>query len=205
MPATLPRPVRMLLCALASCALPSVATARAPAVAAEFDQCFDRHAARFGLDADLLRGIARVESGMRPSAINNTHFHRTNTRDIGLMQINTSLLPRLARFGITEADLLQPCTSIEVGAWVLSDVLRRHGNTWTGVGAYNAACTKLQGQACTDARARYAWAVFKKIQLPQRTTAAAPQDRARQAIAEARSPVLLQVVRFQPAHGGAAQ
>ena len=100
---------------------------------------------------------------MRPEARNNTHIERTGTRDIGLMQINTSLLPKLASFGIREQDLLDPCTNIEVGAWVLSDAIRRHGDTWQAVGAYNAACTQLRGKACTEARSRYAWAVYKRM------------------------------------------
>ena len=128
-----------------------------------FDQCFEHHGRRYGLDAELLRGVARVESGMRPEARNNTHIERTGTRDIGLMQINTSLLPKLAGFGIREQDLLDPCTNIEVGAWVLSDAIRRHGDTWQAVGAYNAACTQLKGKACTEARSRYAWAVYKRM------------------------------------------
>lgn len=128
-----------------------------------FDHCFDHHAGRFGLDAELLRGVARVESGMRPGALNNSHVQRTGTRDIGLMQINSSLLPGLASYGITERDLMDPCTNIEVGAWVLSDAMRRLGDSWAAVGAYNAACSQLKGQACTDARSRYAWAVYKRM------------------------------------------
>lgn len=128
-----------------------------------FDRCFEHHGRRYGLDAELLRGVARVESGMRPEARNNTHIDRTGTRDIGLMQINTSLLPKLAGFGIREQDLMDPCTNIEVGAWVLADAIRRHGDTWQAVGAYNAACTQLKGKACTEARSRYAWAVYKRM------------------------------------------
>jgi soluble lytic murein transglycosylase-like protein len=125
-----------------------------------FDACFDQHAQRFGLDADLLRSIAVVESGMRPHADNNSALARTGTRDIGLMQINTSWLPVLGRYGIGLAELHDPCTSIEVGAWILSDLLRRHGNSWEALGAYNAACTQLKGRACQQARTTYAWRVW---------------------------------------------
>lgn len=125
--------------------------------------CFAHHAARFGLEPELLRAIALVESGGRPQAVNGAHQSRTGTRDLGLMQINSAWLPRLRRHGIQEQDLFEPCTSIEVGAWVLSDLVERHGNTWDAVGAYNAACTQLKGAACIKARARYTWLVHQRL------------------------------------------
>lgn len=125
--------------------------------------CFAHHAARFGLEPELLRAIALVESGGRPQAVNGAHLSRTGTRDLGLMQINSAWLPRLRRHGINEQDLFEPCTSIEVGAWVLSDLVGRYGNTWDAVGAYNAACTQLKGAACIKARARYTWLVHQRL------------------------------------------
>jgi len=130
----------------------------------DFDACFEQHAARFGLDANLLRSIAVVESGMRPHVDNNGALPRTGTRDIGLMQINTSWLPVLERYGIGLPELRDPCTSIEVGAWILSDLMRRHGNTWEALGAYNSACTRLKGKACLGTRSTYAWRVWRARQ-----------------------------------------
>jgi hypothetical protein len=126
--------------------------------------CFEHHAGRFGLDAHLLRAIAHVESSGRPHAVNSSHLERTGSRDIGLMQINSAWLPKLKAYGIKEADLFDGCTSVEVGAWVLHDLVRRFGNTWDAVGAYNAACSQLKGQACIDARSRYAWRVYRRLQ-----------------------------------------
>ena len=41
------------------------------------------------------------------------------------MQINSTWLPVLARYGIHEHDLLHPCTSLQVGAWILAGNVQR--------------------------------------------------------------------------------
>lgn len=135
--------------------------------------CFEHHAARFGLDPNLLRAIADVESGGRPQAVNRSHLGRTGTTDVGLMQINTGWLPHLARHGIAASDLQDPCTSIEIGAWILHGLVQRMGNTWEAVGAYNAACSSLKGTACTQARSDYAWRVFRRLSARASGAAAA--------------------------------
>lgn len=150
-------------------ALSVIACSWAPVAHAD---CFDHHATRFGLDPQLLRAVADVESDGRPEAVNRSHIQRTGTVDVGLMQINTGWLPRLAQHGINAADLAEPCTSIEVGAWILSSLVQQHGNTWQAVGAYNAACSQLKGEACTRARSVYAWRVYRRLQA--RASAAVP-------------------------------
>ena len=137
------------------------------AMADELEPCFRHHGARFGIDPLLLRAIATVESGLRPEAMNTEHQARTGTQDHGLMQINSGWLPTLQRYGIDAQALRQPCTSIEVGAWILADLIKRHGNSWDAVGAYNAACTQLKGEQCQAARSRYTWKVFRAMSKAQ--------------------------------------
>ena len=154
--------------------------------------CWELAAQRYGMAAELLYAIARVESNLNPQAVNRTHLQRTGTYDIGLMQINSSHLDALARHGITEAQLYEPCTNIQVGAWLLADTFARHGATWDAVGAYNAACSQLKGAACSEARSRYAWQVYRKLPTRPSAPAGGSAARARDAAAlPATRPIML--------------
>ena len=118
--------------------------------------CWETAGARYGIHPWLLAAIAKVESRFDPNAVNATHAARTGSVDLGLMQINSSWLPVLARHGITRQALFDACTSIAIGAWILADLFARHGVTWEAVGAYNAACVRLEQAECTTRRAVYA-------------------------------------------------
>ena len=133
--------------------------------------CWSQAAQRYGVPAELLYAIARTESNLNPYAVNRTHIQRTGSYDIGLMQINSSHLGTLARLGIQESDLHEPCTNLHVGAWLLAQNFSRLGTTWNAVGAYNAACSQLKGDACLQARSRYAWLVYRR--LPHNDSSAA--------------------------------
>jgi soluble lytic murein transglycosylase-like protein len=116
-------------------------TALALAAAVPVQACWDDAAARYQVSSALLYAIARIESGLNPHAVGR---NRDGSRDIGLMQINSTWLPKLASHGIKERDLFEPCTNIHVGAWILAGNVARLGYTWEAVGAYNAANPALR-------------------------------------------------------------
>lgn len=157
------------------------------------EACWEQAAQRYGVSAQLLYAIARVESGLNPVAINRSHHARTGSYDIGLMQINSSHLPTLARYGIGERDLHEPCTNIHVGAWLLADSFSRHGPTWDAVGAYNAACTRLRGSACQSARATYARRVYRQLSSREGTPRVLSMADTRASANQEAPPVILSV------------
>ena len=98
--------------------------------------CWEQAGERYGLSPELLYAIARTESALDPQAVGH---NQNGTHDIGLMQINSAWLPKLATHGIGEHDLLEPCTNIQVGAWILAGNVQRLGYTWEAIGAYHSA------------------------------------------------------------------
>ena len=78
---------------------------------------------------------------MRAGAIN---VNANGSEDIGLMQINSSWLPMLARYGIRREHLFNACVNAYVGTWILAANFRQFGPTWKAVGAYNATSSSRQ-------------------------------------------------------------
>ena len=116
--------------------------------------CFEHAAQRYGVPVSLLKAISLQESSGRANAFNR---NPNGSYDMGLMQINSTWLPTLARHGISAQHLWDPCVSILVGAWILSNNFSRLGYNTQGLGAYNAVSPHK--------RERYARQVLRR--LPQ--------------------------------------
>ena len=126
--------------------------------------CFEQAGREYNINPQLLAAIAQVESSMKHDVLNEAHFERTKTIDIGLMQINSGALKQLGKEGITKEMLLRdPCTNVRVGARILGEKFKKEGPGWEGVGAYNASCVQLKGEACRQARATYTTKVWKAL------------------------------------------
>jgi len=152
-------------CCMAT-AVPAGPQAAAPAAeeVTQVQACLDQAAQRHGVEASLLRAVAMQESGLQPAA------WRRNTdgsEDLGLMQVNSRWLPTLQGYGITRQHLMQACVSADVGAWILRQMIERHGHTWQGVAAYHSS-TPAYNQ-------RYAWAVYRRLQAMRSATSMQPR------------------------------
>lgn len=101
-----------------------------------FADCISDAARYHRVDEFLMQAIAIQESAGKSDAINCGN--RNKSCDYGLTQTNSIHLNRLSRLGVTKDDLLDPCISAYVGAWILSENIARLGSTWNAVGAYNA-------------------------------------------------------------------
>ncbi|WP_279612241.1 lytic transglycosylase domain-containing protein [Burkholderia sp. BCC0397] len=122
--------------------------------------CWTRAGDRHGIDPLLLVAIAKVESALNPRAMN---WNRNGTYDIGLMQINSSHLPRLVKVGVTHKRLIdEPCTSIDTGASILAGFIDRHGYTWNAVGAYNAG-SSAKREPARKAYATKVWRAYRAL------------------------------------------
>lgn len=120
--------------------------------------CFDEAGKRYNVNPKLLESIAKVESSMNPKAMN--YSNSNGTYDIGLMQINSTWLKKLSEFNITESDLINdPCTNVNVGAWILSSNFASNGYNKKSLGAYNAGF----GENREGARNRYIGKVEDKF------------------------------------------
>lgn len=103
--------------------------------------CFKLAAESFGVNQNILMAIAQVESGYNENALN---INKNKTFDIGIMQINSIHLNVLSKIGLKQDNLLDPCTNIIVGAWLLKEATyRENGDVWRGVGRYHSATPAL--------------------------------------------------------------
>ena len=125
-----------------------------------FANCWNTEGEYYHVDPYLLFAIAEVESGLNPYAVGYNH---DGSRDVGLMQINSSHFPELERKGIDEYRLMaEPCTSIMVGASILSGMIKVYGYNWEAVGAYNAGL-KRENFPQRMLYARKVWDKYQRI------------------------------------------
>jgi soluble lytic murein transglycosylase-like protein len=122
-----------------------------------YPACLGDAANYWGVPPALAHAIAQQESGMHPGIVSK---NRDGSLDIGLMQINSSWLPKLAPYGITAHDLLNnACVNAYVGNWILAQNIQRLGYNWDAVGAYNSPTAAN--------RYRYAIAIFRRLMTAQ--------------------------------------
>ena len=131
----------------ALCALMLSASASANAAALPTDDpataaCIQRAVEGFGVPELPIWILLDVERGTLGKVSGNTN----GSYDIGPMQINSTWLPRLAKLGVTEDQLLNDlCTNIFVGAWVFAHEYKRFkGDVGKAMAHYHSPTPKHQ-------------------------------------------------------------
>lgn len=122
--------------------------------------CFDVAERESGIPTPVLRAIVAEESSFNPQAV---HVNKDGSKDIGYIQVNTSHLAGLGKYGITEQSLKDACTNLRVGAWILSQEVARLGWSWEAIGAFNVGCKKLDAKTCSQRRSEYAWRIHRRL------------------------------------------
>jgi len=107
-----------------------------PVVLEQRVTCSIAASVKFNVPANLLLAVAEIENG-RPGL---ESMNANGTRDIGLMQFNTSYLDSLSRFGIRASDVAGfDCYPFDLAAWRLSGHLARdQGDLWTRAANYHS-------------------------------------------------------------------
>lgn len=113
--------------------------------------CFEEAGAQYGINAQILRAIAKVESNFNPRAFNR---NSNGTYDFGLMQINSSWASTIGKE--RWQTLGDACENTKTGAWILSMCMSKYGYTWKAIGCYNSQTP--------DKRDRYSRMVFNQLQ-----------------------------------------
>ena len=98
---------------------------------AAYGFCFYQAGATYQINPELLSAIAKVESGLNPSAMNQ---NTNGSYDVGLMQINSTWKKSL---GGRWRYLSDPCYNVMVGSWILRQCMNRYGYSWDGVACYH--------------------------------------------------------------------
>lgn len=96
--------------------------------------CWKEAGLRYNVNPWLLYSVSSVESSHDYDATNK---NTNGTVDIGMMQINSIWLKELKKYNIHTQHLYLPCININLGAWVLSQNIKKFGSNWQAIAAYN--------------------------------------------------------------------
>ncbi|MBY0379407.1 MAG: lytic transglycosylase domain-containing protein [Burkholderiales bacterium] len=109
--------------------------------AINIDKCFNIASRQYQIPTKLLKAIAKTETHFDSLAL---HVNSNRSYDIGIMQINSTWLPRLSKVGISEAELLDGCKNVQIGAWILAQNIKQYGFSSKAIGAYHSPTPQLQ-------------------------------------------------------------
>lgn len=102
--------------------------------------CFQEASDRYGIPVEVLMSIAKQESGMRAGL--PPSWNKDGSYDVGVMRINSNWYYWSPEIRELWDQLEDPCTNVQVGAWLLSKCIKEYGYNWKGIGCYNSRTPK---------------------------------------------------------------
>ena len=100
--------------------------------------CINDAAIQHHVPAAMILSVIKIENGRNGLRVKNTN----GTYDLGVMQINSSWVPKLQNKGITETQItFDPCVNVFVGTWILAQGIA-NAEGWKGVGNYHSYTSK---------------------------------------------------------------
>jgi hypothetical protein len=101
--------------------------------------CINEAAIESHIPAKLIISILQTEQGKVGQIVKN----KNGSYDIGPAQINSSWLPELKAYGISQTALqFDPCINVKVGAWIAAKAISSENDLLTGIGDYNSHTKK---------------------------------------------------------------
>ncbi|ENN5833350.1 lytic transglycosylase domain-containing protein [Campylobacter lari] len=105
----------------------------------KYDKDFKAAARKYNIPMALLKAIALTENAVYKHNIIGKN--KNQTRDYGLMQINSI---HLKRYKIAEKDIVKSSVNIDTAARLLHEIIQKHGFSWNAIGRYHSANDKYK-------------------------------------------------------------
>lgn len=108
----------------------------------QYDDIFKKYEKEYGISYFLMKSIAITENAKFDE---NAIMYNTNgTKDIGLMQINTSWKHWMPEAGITNEKLKDVDFNIKVSFMIVDRIIQQHGYSWDSIGRYHSGTPKFK-------------------------------------------------------------
>lgn len=106
-------------------------------------ECINHAALLYHVPATVIISVLETEGGKIGSASRN----KNKTYDYGPMQINSSWLGTLSKYGYTQKDIqYDPCINVKVGTWILAQGITEGKDVLNGIGNYNSHTKELNNK-----------------------------------------------------------
>lgn len=106
-------------------------------------ECINQAAVTYYVPAKVIISVIATEGGN----IGVVRQNKNGTSDYGPMQVNSSWLPTIRKYGYTP-ELLRddPCVNVMAGAWILSTKITQSNDYWSGVANYHSVTPTLNSR-----------------------------------------------------------